>query len=194
MPLGLIALYPRDGHVLFRGTAPPFPSDWYDITEERQPVDRGTGTPFPKDGYPFSGGRVPFSDGRAPLSEGRYTQFPRAACPFSEGRGTPCPRDGRPSREGRSALFLGTGAPYPMDGYPFFEGRGVPLSRGTVTVVRATTAFFEGRVPRCRGPCTLSPRAGCPFPSNGYRFVRGTGSPFPKDGYIYPLSDGRVPI
>ena len=137
---------------------------------------------------------MPFSYGGVPLSEGRYTQFPRAACPFSEGRGTPCPRDGRPSREGRSALFLGTGAPYPMDGYPFFEGRGVPLSRGTVTVVRATTAFFEGRVPDAedRVPFIRGPDA--VFRVTGTASSESQVPPFRGTGTSTPFSEGRAPI
>ena len=43
---GRVPLFPRDGHLLFRGTAPPFPSDGYAITEGRIPVSRVTGTLF----------------------------------------------------------------------------------------------------------------------------------------------------
>ena len=170
----------------FEGRLPHFRVRFTTLPRNGNPYTDGR-VPFSERWVPFYGGRVPFSYGRGPLSEGRYTQFPRAPFPISEGRGTPCPRGGRPSREGRSALFLGTGAPYPMDGYPFFEGRGGPPVPRHGNRRPCDDRLFRGTGTRCRGPCTLYPRAGCGFPSNGYRFVRGTGSPFPRDGYIYPL-------
>ena len=120
-----------------RVTGPPFfpvggvhvPREGYLFSEERVPLNRGTGTPCPIDVHRCGRGCVPFSKGRVPLlpiegyplSQGRTTLSGRTGTPISEGLKSPFPRDG--------CLFSQDQVPLPEDGYPIAR-EGFPLPEG----------------------------------------------------------------